>query len=551
MLKQIFIKDFALFSEVTLTFEKGLTVLVGETGAGKSILIDALNAALGERSSSDVIRSGLKKAIVEVSFIDVDSEELRSIFLDDNLDWSDDQLIIRREITSSGGSRSFINDTPVQQSVIRSVGALLLDYHGQHETQGLFSPIGQRAILDGFAGVQELLHELSSAWTRLQTANRSHKELLASVSNAADEIERLQFGLKEITEVSPMVGEIESTLLELNRIEGQEVIARHATEAHQLLYSGDTSALSLIHDAKKALLGLAVFNPELNSFVPDLESAEITCNEIALAVSSLQVEVDYTPEYHEKLRLRLAALQRLARKHGSIEQAVETAEKNRQRVLDLSEIDKSLKAAESLVNSSRISALALATELNKIRSKKAVELQQSVCKTVAELGMKSADFSIEISQSELNESGCDSVQFLLSANIGENTKPLNKIASGGELSRVMLALKKAGADTQRRSTLVFDEIDTGVSGRVARQVGELMHKLSASHQILAISHLPQIASLADHVVRVEKFEENGRTEAIAVYVHGSDAEVEIAKLMSGAEVTESTIATARELIKSK
>lgn len=551
MLKQILIKDFALFSEVQLNFEKGLTVLVGETGAGKSILIDALNVALGGRSSADVVRAGAKKAILEVVFDASKRSSLAQMFSDSDLDWDDEEIIIRREITSTGGSRSFVNDTPVQQAFVRQIGVILFDFHGQHDTSRLFLSSGQRFILDEYAGCQTMLDEMASSWTSYQLATKQHQEMLGSVLVAKEEISKLEFLLKEIDEVSPQLGEDVQLLTELNQIEHSEVIVSNANEIHSTLSSGNTNVLAQLQNTRKLLSELSELRPELLGFIPDLDSAEISLNEIVLAISDFLEVADYSAAYVENLRLRLASLQRLVRKHGSIEATIQLADSSRERIQQLTNIEESIEAADKHRKETFNNCMSIAADLRKIRQSASIVLQTQVTKIIKELGMPTAEFEIRMLDSELQISGLDKIEFMLAANKGEDAKPLNKTASGGELSRVMLALKSASANKSDPSTMVFDEIDTGVSGKVARQVGKLMQELAKTHQIMAITHLAQIASLADQVIRVQKIETKDRTEVLVGYVTKSEAELEIAKLLSGAEVTDLTILSARELINTK
>lgn len=548
MLGHLSIRDFALIRDVNLTFRSGLTVLLGETGAGKSILVDALAAAMGERMPADVIRSGSKKCVIEASFEVAGSSIVKSFLDEHELDWNEDALLCRREITASGTSRCFINDTPVTVNVMRSLAGLLLDFHGQHDTHGLLHASRHREVVDQSAGNTELLSAMGSAWMQLSQARSALEELRLKVRTADEDRARIQFLLDEITRVDPQPLEDETIRAELLRAESSEQVVSAATVVRDLLYAGDIAAYDLLQQVRERLVSLIVFDPALARYLEDLDSALITCKETAGAVSAYAEPEDFSPERLEFLRQRLMDLQRMVRKYTTIAEAIAQRERLTQELEGLGNLDDSIQEREKEVALATKNATLIAGKLTTNRRKSALALESGIVKSLHTMGMPSAEIKVLVEPGDLSQHGSDSVSFAFTSNAGEPLRPLAKIASGGELSRVMLAVKQSIARAGGIGTLVFDEIDTGISGRIARHVGEVMQDLAKRHQILCITHLPQIASLADGFIRVTKTERDDATTVGAENITRDEAVVEIAKLLAGKSITPAALDSARELM---
>lgn len=547
MLGHLSIRDFALIHDVSLTFGQGLTVLLGETGAGKSILIDALAAAMGERLPADAIRSGAKKCVVEATF-DVSKIDAVRVLLETHELDSSDELVCRRELTASGTSRCFVNDTPVQTSVARALAQVLLDFHGQHDTHGLLHATRHREVIDQSAGHEEALSAMQRAWRDLANKRESLSELQRRVRTADEDRARLQFLIDEIARIEPQPNEDESIRAELLRAESSEHVVSAATVVRDLLYAGDVAAYDLLQQVRERLVSLTSFDPQLLRYVDDIDSALIACKETAGAVSAYTEPEDFSAEHIEHLRQRLMSLQRIVRKYGTLADALSELERLTSEMQNLEHLDETLATLEKDVAVAANEAKAIAKKLTASRRKAASALEKNVVQALRTMGMPSAEFKTEVEPADLSQYGVDAVSFTFTSNVGEPLRPLAKIASGGELSRVMLSVKQAMAREGGVGTLVFDEIDTGISGRIARHVGEVMKELAKSHQILCITHLPQIASLAAGFIRVIKSESEGTTTVTAQNITSDEAVVEIARLLAGTSVTPAALDSARELM---
>ncbi len=547
MLGHLTIRDFALIHDVSLTFGAGLTVLLGETGAGKSILIDALAAAMGERLPADAIRTGAKKCIVEATFDVSKNETVRSFLEAHELD-SSNELVCRRELTASGTSRCFVNDTPVQTTVARALAQVLLDFHGQHDTHGLLHVTRHREVVDQSAGHDEVLAAMQHAWRNLSGKRESLAELQRRTRTADEDRARLQFLVDEIARIDPQPNEDESIRAELLRAESSEQVVSAASVVRDLLYAGDVAAYDLLQQVRERLVSLTAFDPQLLRYVDDIDSALIACKETAGAVSAYTEPEDFSPEHIEHLRQRLMNLQRIARKYGTLADAISERGRLDGEMQNLEHLDETVATLENDVLMASNEALAIAKKLTISRRKAAALLEKSVVLALRTMGMPSAELKAEVETADLSQYGADAVSFTFTSNVGEPLRPLAKIASGGELSRVMLSVKQAMARKGGVGTLVFDEIDTGISGRIARHVGEVMKDLAKHHQILCITHLPQIASLAAGFIRVSKSENAGTTTVTAQNITSDDAVVEIARLLAGTTITPAALDSARELM---
>lgn len=548
MLRRLSIRSFALIDAIDLEIDDGMTVLLGETGAGKSIIIDALAAALGERIAADSLRTGSKKAVLEATFDTTSLPEVKRLLTEHDLLWDSEDLVLRRELTASGTSRCFVNDTPAQVSVVRDIATHLIDFHGQHDTHGLLNTARHRTVLDGFALAPKDLAEMSAAWLTFSRAQEQLSVIKTKARTADADRARLEFIAKEITSTAPTPDEDIQIEADLLRAESSEQVIVLASTVRDALYAGDISAYDLIQQARESLRHLIPYHNDLRQALEDLEGALITCKETAASVAPFTEPEDFSPERLEELRQRQVLLQRLIRKYGTLQAAIDESSRVSQELTLLENLDSAVTDAESRVAESLSTAEAVAKKLSKLRHKSAPALSVAISDALAEMGMPSATFNVQIETDALGPFGSDRIEFTFTSNVGEPLRSLSKAASGGELSRVMLAIKRALASHSNMGTMVFDEIDTGISGRVARTVGEVMKGLSSQQQILCITHLAQIASLANNFVRVTKSETAGSTVVSAESIDEARALVEIAKLLSGSEVTDVSISGAKELM---
>ena len=547
MLRHLSIHAFALIEHVECSFSDGMTVLLGETGAGKSIIIDALAAALGERMSADQLRTGARKAVIEATFRTT-APDVHALLTEHDLAWEQDELVFRRELSASGTSRCFVNDTPTQAAVVRQLAALLMDFHGQHDTHGLLHASRHLSIVDAVGGLAQHVASMTSAWRELAIAQSALQDLRARAETAEADKHRMAFLLEELSSVDPKPDEDEEIIVELRRAESSEHVVTAATALREALYTGTDTAYDRLSTALRQVDALTSFAPELARFRDELEAAMTLCREAAQSAAPLADPEDFSPERIEELRTRLMLLQRLIRKYGSLQEARATQDRLASAVHDVEHLDEALEAAHRHMTDCMKTARAAAAKLSKGRAAVIPTLAEAVTTALHGMGMPSARVEILHTSGELRSTGIDEIEVLFTGNAGEPPRPLSKVASGGELSRVMLAIKRAMAVRGAIGTMVFDEIDTGISGKVARHVGEVMKDLSAQHQILCITHLPQIASLADNVIRVSKHADGSSTTVTAERVYGDDAVLEVARLMSGVAVTEAAIDSARDLM---
>jgi DNA repair protein RecN (Recombination protein N) len=569
MLTSLLIRNYAVIDELSIDPTGGLVVLTGETGAGKSIIIDALSLLLGERASSDNIRSGASKAVVEGVFFVGQNPAIRALLEDNGLE-ATENLRLYREVPTKGTSRCLMNDTPVPLSVLKQAGDLLVDLHGQHEHQSLLQPRTHVEILDAFGGLEEAVKDYHATYMKLG-------EMVAKLSALRNQEQQLKemrdfrsFQLKEISDVDPRPGEEEGLLTEIRVLENLEKVLRDTTDAYELLYGGDRSAYELLSETHDRLKSLAEIDKQFEGAADEIESARAIIGELARFVQEYRSGNEFHAERLEELQNRLGRLGLLKKKYGgTIENVIAFREKVQ---AELQLVENAEEIAESLtqdIETFRVECGRQAQQISVKRREASQRVEREVVRELKTLGIANASFSAHIQQTEyvsgdksgpvaefatagkkrlkLDARGFDEVEFLISTNLGEETRPLVRVASGGEISRIMLALKSVLAKQDRVPVMVFDEIDVGVSGSVARAVGMNLKKLSRSHQVIVITHLPQIAGLADVHYTVYKTEHDGRAETCAKLLLPEERVHEVARLLSGSRITEAALMGAREL----
>jgi DNA repair protein RecN (Recombination protein N) len=563
MLLELRLENYAVIDNLAVEFASGLNLLTGETGAGKSILIDALTLLLGDKASTDVIRAGAERAVISAVF-EIESGAARTVarILEENgLDSEDDSVILRREIAAGGKGRVFVNNQPATVAVLKQLGPYLSTVHAQNETLAAFDGPARLALLDAFAGLHlTSVHDAFAAWKGI----RARIEQLEQ-----DEQDRLRlldlwsYQKREIGDAKLLAGEDERLENEKRVLANAEKIYNAAMNAFDLLYEGDASTGASLRAARKQIEELARYEPKFQEALAALETALISVEDVGATVRDYAGGIHASPEHLAEVEDRLAAIDRLKRKYGpTLDDVIAFGAEVTRKLSEMENKDEVLRRLRGELSSAAETYLAASRLLSKKRYECARKLEKLVEIAVADLAMK-ASFRIEVTGSDeegnWSASGFDQVVYMISTNPGEPLRRLEHIASGGELSRVMLALKasvetgvgpggrKKGPGVPR--TLVFDEVDTGIGGRAAEAVGKKLKELARTNQVLCVTHLPQIATFADHHYLIEKKESGGRTRTSVRNITGAERTEEVARMLSGAKVTESSLKHAEQMIK--
>lgn len=551
MLINLSIKNYALIDELDLELAPGLNIFTGETGAGKSIVIESLNLILGERASAQLIRKGANKCFVTGAF-DISKIKKLKKYLDDSGLAGEDagSLILRREIDIAGKSRAFVNDTPAGLNTLLEIGNYLVDVHGQHEHQTLLKTASQRELLDSFAGNDKLLEDagrLYSEWKELQ-AQKDSKNL--SEQERTRLVDLYSFQVKEIDAAKLSPGDEEAIEQELPQMKNAEKLRELSNEAYQLLYGSEGSALEQLNKARKLLETINKLSNSLDETAGTLDSAVISAEEAADDIENFAEKLSSDPERLNELLSRQDLIYKLKKKYGSdIAEILAYREKIGRELDALTKFDQNLQELDAAIAKTFKQLSGVCERLSEARKKAGAKLSAGVESELSELGMKKAKFSISlVKESEPASEGWDRVEFLFSANQGVDAKPLKNIASGGEMSRVMLGIKTVLAKADNVPVLVFDEIDAGIGGPTGQTVGKKLKALSTHRQILCITHLPQIAAFADRHLAVEKGSQAGKTSTLIRDLAEKDRLEEIARMLSGEEITPTARKHASELI---
>lgn len=564
MLKFLSIKNFALIESLELEFTPGLNIITGETGAGKSIIVDALMVILGERASSEMIRNQARKAIVEGVFSIEGNEAVSNWLLRNNFDSFEKEVIVRRELALKGSSRCYVNDSPASVGVVKELGDLLVDFHGQHDHQSLLRSETHLEQLDSVGGTGELLQEYVSSYQRLLSLVNVLADLLRREKSMRQQQEFQQFQLDEIEQITPLENEEEILLAELSVVENSEYLHSATMEIYSMLYDDENSLHDQLIRARNILGELQKIDKSFTDYYTECQSAIVVIQEIAMFSQDYNSRIEIQPERLEFIRQRIGKLQRLRKKYGSYEEVFKQWNFFKHELGLVENFEKEIERLSKEILIEQITLGSKAQRLSIRRSEIAKSVEDSIVSTLKTLGIPNAEFKVVITRKENCDDktsavidgkkfcaypdGIDIVEFYISTNSGEEPRPLAKVASGGEISRVMLALKTILAKQDRLPLLVFDEIDTGISGRISQKVGIALKKLASFHQIIAITHQPQIAALADAHLAVEKTEANGRAVVSASFLPLEKRIREIAKLLSGEKITPTSIESAKELM---
>lgn len=557
MLLELRLENYAVIDHVQVEFASGLNLLTGETGAGKSILIDALALLMGEKASPDVVRFGADRAVISAVFeVDAASEKTVHAILDENgVDSDDSALILRREISSKG--RVFVNNQPATVAVLKLLAPHLANIHAQNESLASFNGESRLELLDTFSGTQ--LENLSASFQSWKKIKDRIEELEQGEQDRLKLVDLWAFQKREIEEAKLQPGEDERLENEKRVLANAEKIYGAAMQAFDLLYEGASSTSSTLRSAQKQVEELIRYDPKFQEALASLESARISVEDVGASLRDYAGGIESSPEHLSEVEDRLAMLDRLKRKYGpALDNVIETGEDVSRKLSEIENKDEILQVLRKQLATAAEEYLQCARSISKKRYESAKKLEKLVEAEINELAMRS-QFRIEITgtddESNWTPKGFDSVQYMISTNPGEPMHPLDEIASGGELSRVMLALKASVEAGSRKKangpqrTLIFDEIDTGIGGRAAEAVGKKLKSLSRTNQVLCVTHLPQIATFADHHYLIEKKRAGDRTRTSVSAISGEERTEEIARMLSGAKLTETSLKHAEQMLK--
>ena len=553
MLLEISIKNFAIIEAISLNFEKGMTVLTGETGAGKSIIIDAMNMMLGARATTDVIRHGAPKAEIEGLFSVENSHALQMIFDEQGIELGD-EIIIRREILQNGRSVSRVNGQMVNLSVLRSIGQYLVDIHGQHDQEELMRPQLHIQMLDGF-GDADFLKLKQAYQTNFDAYRKMRKQLLEIKKNQEEHkarIEMLEFQMAEIESASLQPGEDLKLNQERDKLLNHKNIADTLTNAYTMLDNEEFSSLANVRSAMNDMESLEDYDAEYREISSSLSESYYVLEDVTKRLEDIIEDLDFDGNRLMQIESRLDLIHSITRKYGgNVDDVLMYFAKITEEYNLLTGNNLSSDDMEAELKKLEVSLVDLATNLASARHNLAQQLETEIQQELKDLYMDKARFQVQFTKGKFTREGNESVEFYISTNPGEDFKPLVKVASGGELSRLMLAIKSAFSRKEGKTSIVFDEVDTGVSGRVAQAIAQKIHKIGQHGQVLAISHLPQVIAIADYQFFIEKISNDHSTVSTVRLLTVEERVEEVAKMLAGENVTEAALSQARELLQSK
>lgn len=561
MIKSLYIKDFALIDELEVPFEGGLNILTGQTGAGKSIIIGALNMILGERADTEVIRQGTDKAIAEAIIQIDENTPVKNLLIENAVEFKK-ELILRREIRDSG-SRAFINDTPVNIGILKEVGDYLVDLHGQHDHQLLLKEENHLSVIDAFGEVQPHLESYREAYGEMKELKKEYESLTKRESELDEKLELYRFQVKELEQAELNIHEEEEIEAEMNLLDNAEELDQKAGAVVELGSGSDVNVVDLLSTMKLHLEDIARIEPEFETYLEEISTARISIQEMINFTERYRSGIEFNQQRLDELRQRQSELNRLQKKYNrTIPKLIEYLNDIRRELSLAENFDLEIEKLEKRLQECADKVAGKAKKLHDKRIEVGRYLSGSIVDELKNLGIPNAKFEVKVDWLNTKQSrvhvdgltvectgqGCDDVRFFISTNRGEEPKPLAKIASGGEISRVMLALKSTLAKEQSLPVMIFDEIDTGISGEISEKVGRTMRRLSEHCQIIAITHQPQIASQAHKHYRVQKIEEADRTVTKIIPLSNDEHITEVASLMSGEDITDAALKSAQELI---
>ena len=551
MLKQLYIKNFTLIDELDIEFHAGFSVITGETGAGKSIILGAIGLLLGQRADSKSIKAGAEKCVIEAHF-DLSRYPMQDFFDENEIEQDAADTIVRRELTSAGKSRAFINDTPVSLSMLKELGEQLVDIHSQHQNLLLQKQDFQLNVVDIIANDQKEQAGYQQTYAELQAIKSQLQTLKDDIERNRQNLDFLQFQYEELNNANLTEGEQEELEQQNETMEHAEDIKTALYEADNALYGEQAGGVSQVRTALNALKGISKVMPKTAELAERLESCRIELKDIADEVSSLLEDTDFDPAELEHIQARLDRLYELEKKYhvDTVEELISQRDELKQKLSNIENSDEALAELEAKYKQLTAQCQKQADVLTKLRQKAGKSIEEQLRQRLIPLGMPNVRFETNIAKGELTKNGQDAVSFLFSANTSTPLQPVAQVASGGEIARVMLSLKAMISGAVKLPTIIFDEIDTGVSGKIAEKMADIMQEMGQTErQVISITHLPQIASKGAHHYRVSKEETPKGTISRMVELSQDERINEIAQMLSGSDISEAAIANAKQLLK--
>ena len=550
MLKHLYIKNFTLIDELDISLYEGFSVITGETGAGKSIILGAIALLLGQRADSKTIKQGAEKCVIEAHF-DLSRYHMQAFFDENDIEYDADDCIIRRELTAAGKSRAFINDTPVALSMLKELGDQLMDVHSQHQNLLLNKQDFQLEVVDIIADDAAQLAKYQQTYTAYQAAEKELAELQAAIERNRENRDFLQFQYEELENAHLVEGEQEELEQRSDTMEHSEDIKSALYTTDNALSADQNGVIEQLRSSLSALRSIEAVYPEVGDLIQRIDSSYIDLKDVAHEISSLLESVDFDPAELDQVNNRLDRIYELEKKYhvDAIEALIEKREMLHQQLQAIENGDESLDEVKARVSQLEAQARKEAEVLTKLRTKAAKKIEDEMQKRLVPLGMPHVRFSIQLTTIELGVNGCDRVSFLFSANTSTPLQPVSQVASGGEIARVMLSLKAMISGAVKLPTIIFDEIDTGVSGKTAEMMAQIMKEMGGhGRQVISITHLPQIAALGSVHYKVEKNETANGTTSKMRQLDADERIREIAQMLSGSDVSEAAIQNAKALL---
>ncbi len=551
MLKQLYIKNFTLIDELNIEMYPGFSVITGETGAGKSIILGAIGLLLGNRADTKAIKAGRGRCIIEAHF-DLSRYDMQQFFIDNDIDEDLADTIIRRELTAAGKSRAFINDTPVSLTKMRELGEQLVDIHSQHQNLLLQKEDFQLNVVDIIAGDNKQVKTYQVAYQAYKKANEQLRKLKEEIEKNRENEDFLRFQCKELEEAHLVDGEQEQLEQEYETLSHSEDIKTALFQADNNLSGDEGSIIEKLKEATEQLNDIKEVYPEVGELAERMDSSYIELKDIAQEVNSLSDNVDFDPNRLEEINSRLDTLNSLQQKFHvqNVEELIEHRDRLKEQLSHIDNSDEDVEALEKEVETLQLRAMKEAHTLTEIRNKAAKKVEEEMKKRLVPLGIPNVRFSISLTEKPLSQDGGDKVNFLFSANKSTPLQPVTQVASGGEIARVMLSLKAMISGAVKLPTIIFDEIDTGVSGKIAEKMANIMVEMGNNkRQVLSITHLPQIAAMGSHHYKVLKEETEEGTISRMTELNPEERVQEIAQMLSGSDISEAALANAKELLK--
>ncbi|MBR4633120.1 MAG: DNA repair protein RecN [Elusimicrobia bacterium] len=551
MLTSLSVRNYALIENITIDFKKGLTVITGETGSGKSIIIDSIDLLLGARASTSVIRTGTTSCTISAEFDISKNTNVKNILSELSID-CENEIIIRRQIDSAGKSKAFINDISVSINTLSNIGKYLVDFYAQHKSNMLFEQQYQRQIVDNIADNSKLLEQLSVKYDKLESLKNKKEEIEKANTDRERLLDLYQYQINEINKANLSCDEEEKIEQELPKLKNAEKIKNVTTEMLSILYKQEHSVTDNLSIINKQISLLEKYGINIDNISKNINSTMTQIDDVYREVEDLSNNIDVTPDSLDAMLERQQLIKKLKSKYGkNIQEIIDYGKNLEDKIKSLENYETNITNIQKEIDFLLKDITKLCQQISDKRKKIATVISKKIISELEDLNMKNSQFEISVEKSEISRTGFDKLEFMFSANKGEKLYPLSLVASGGEISRVMLALSTTISDNYNVGTIIFDEIDTGTSGKTGEKIGKKLKSLSDNRQIISISHLAQIASNADNHIKIYKETEKGRNITKAKVLNANERIEEIAKIISGEKITEHAIKHAEELLNDK